>query len=94
MYNGFQERERNETRLGTQLDDEKIDSMSYRSIERNERLVSPLARKQARFKRCKGQKSKDRVQELYRPKRSILGYKLLDYNVLSMSRMQVMVQVK
>ena len=35
-----------------------------------------------------------RVQELYRPRRSSLGYKLLDYNTLSMSRVQVVVQVR
>ena len=44
--------------------------------------------------RFKGRKPRDDVQELYRPKRSSLGYKLLDYNVLSMSTMQVVVQTK
>ena len=42
----------------------------------------------------KSQKLEDDVQELYRPKRSSLGYKLLDYCVLSMSKIQVMVQVR
>ena len=35
-----------------------------------------------------------RVQELYRPRMSSLGYKLLDYDVLSTSKVQVMVQVR
>ena len=43
--------------------------------------------------RFKGQKPRDDVQELYRPKRSSLGYKLLDYNVLSTSTIQMVVQV-
>ena len=34
----------------------------------------------------KGRKPKDSVQELYRHKRSSLGYKLLDYNTLSTSK--------
>ena len=42
----------------------------------------------------KARSLKERVQELYRPRRSSLGYKLLDYNILSTSRIQVIVQVK
>ena len=44
--------------------------------------------------RFEGQKPRDDVQELYRPKRSSLGYELLDYNVLSTSTMQVVVQTR
>ena len=44
--------------------------------------------------RFKGQKPRDDVQELYRPKRSSLGYKLLDYNVLSTSAIQMVVQMR
>ena len=44
--------------------------------------------------RFKGRKPRDDIQELYRPKRSSLGYKLLDYNVLSMSTIQMVVQVR
>ena len=44
--------------------------------------------------RFRGQKPKDDIQELYRPKRSSLGYKLLDYNVLSTSTIQIVVQMR
>ena len=44
--------------------------------------------------RFEGRKPEDDVQELYRPKRSSLGYKLLDYNVLSTSTIQMVVQMK
>ena len=42
----------------------------------------------------KARSLRDNVQELYRPKRSSLGYELLDYNVLSMIKIQVMVQAR
>ena len=55
---------------------------------------SSLVQSEEEVIRFKGQKPRDDVQELYRPKRSSLGYKLLDYNVLSTSTIRMVVQMR
>ena len=63
-------------------------------VRKRETSKSSVARSKKEVMRFKGRKPGDDVQELYRPKRSSLGYKLLDYNVLSTLTVKVVVQVR